>query len=109
MSWARLALATGSVGGPAGGTASMAFNLKGAYNPGDVIPPTRVLILRTLPGGEQIQIRVDLKRAMRDQRERVIIAPGDVVMLYYKPGEVFGNYAFNFATFNVAAIVGISK
>jgi hypothetical protein len=104
-----LALSTGSVGGPAGGNQALAYNLKGSYNPGDIIPPTRVLIQRTLPNGEQIQIRVDLKKAMRDQRERVIIAPGDVVLLYYKPGEIAGNYAINVATFNVAAIIGLTK
>jgi hypothetical protein len=104
-----LALATGSTGGPAGGVSAAAFNFKGPYNPGDVIPPTRVLILRTLATGEQIQIRIDLKKAMHDPGERLIIAPGDVVMLYYKPGEVIGNYALNFVTFNVAAIVGISE
>ena len=100
-----LALATGSVGGPAGGASSMALNLKGLYNPGDIIPPTRVLVLRTLPNGEQIKIRVDLKKAMDNPHERLVIAPGDVVMLYYKPGEIFGNYFLNVATFNIGAIV----
>jgi protein involved in polysaccharide export with SLBB domain len=104
-----LALATGSVGGPAGGPASSAFNFKGAYSPGNIIPPTRVLILRKLATGEQIQIRVDLKRAKVDQRERIIIAPGDVVMLYFKPAEVAGNWAANFASFNAAGIVAASK
>lgn len=104
-----LALSTGSVGGPAGGEGSMAFQLKGIYNPGAIIPPTRVLILRKLPNGEQIQIRVDLKRAKYDQRERVIIAPNDVVMLYYKPGEVAGNFAMNFASYNALGIVSASK
>jgi protein involved in polysaccharide export with SLBB domain len=104
-----LALATGSVGGPAGGPGASALNFKGIYNPGNIIPPTRVIIMRTLPNGEQIQIRVDLKRAKLDQRERIIIAPGDVVMLYFKPGEVAGNWATNFATYNALGITAVSK
>ena len=104
-----LALATGSVGSPAGGPGALNLNYRGQYNPGAIIPPTRVLVLRTLPSGEQIQIRVDLKKALHDKRERLLIAPGDVVMLYYKPGEVFGNYAINFATFNVFGIIGLNK
>jgi hypothetical protein len=103
-----LALATGSVGGPAGGQGALALQYKGVYNPGNIIPPTRVLILRTLPNGEQIQIRVDLKRTKFDQRERVMIAPGDVVMLYYKPGEVFGNWAVNYLSYNIIDIIGLS-
>jgi protein involved in polysaccharide export with SLBB domain len=101
-----LSLATGSVGGPAGGIQAVAFNLKGTYNPGAIIPPTRVLILRKLPNGEQIEIRVDLKRALRDQRERIVIAPGDVVMLYYKPGELTANFVINAATFNIPTMAG---
>ena len=104
-----MALATGSLGGPAGGTASQALNFKGLYNPGAIIPPTRVLILRTLPNGEQIQIRVDLKRARFDARERIAIVPGDVVQLYYKPEEVAGNFLINFGSFNALGIWGQSR
>ena len=104
-----LSLATGSVGGPAGGVLAVAYNLKGTYNPGAILPPTRVLILRTLPTGQQIQIRVDLHKALRDRRERVIIAPGDMVMLYYKPGELAGNYFINAATFNIPAWVAAGQ
>jgi protein involved in polysaccharide export with SLBB domain len=103
-----VSLATGSVGGPAGGVAASSSNFKGIYNPGNIVPPSRVLVLRTLPNGEQIEIRVDLRKALRDPRERLIIAPGDVVMLYYKPGEVATNYTINILTFNIASIVGDS-
>ena len=104
-----VALASAPVGGPAGGQLALAYNFKGIYSPGAIIPPTRVLILRKLPNGEQVQIRVDLKKALHDQRERIVIAPNDFVMLYYKPGEVAGNYVINLLTFNVASIVGLSK
>jgi protein involved in polysaccharide export with SLBB domain len=102
-------LATGAVGGPAGGIGSVALNYKGAYNPGAIIPPTRVLVLRRLPDGQQIQIRVDLKKALHEPRERLIVAPGDIVMLYYKPCEAFGNFMLNTVTFNVSSWVVAGK
>ncbi len=104
-----LALATGSTGGPPGGPNANTLNFRGLYNPGAIIPPTRVLILRKLPNCEQIEIRVDLKRMKTDCRERIIIQPEDVVMLYYKPGEVAGNFAINFLSFNALSIVGSTK
>jgi len=98
-----IALVNGNVAGPAGGVTGIGSNFKGS-SLGAIVPPTRVLILRKLPDGEQIQIRVDLKRAMRDPRERVIIQPNDVVMLLYKPGEVLGNAALNIVNLNVTIL-----
>jgi protein involved in polysaccharide export with SLBB domain len=98
-----ISLANGAVAGPAGGQQAVASNYRGSTT-GDIISPTRVLILRTLANGEQVQIRVDLKKAMSDQRERVLIAPGDVVMLLYKPYEVAGNALLNIATLNVTVL-----
>jgi protein involved in polysaccharide export with SLBB domain len=94
-----IALAQGSIGGPGGVSGAAVF--RAGAGPGNVIPPTRVLILRKLPNGEQLPIRVDLSRAMRDSKERIIIQPGDFVMLHYKPGEIAGNVALNFLNFNV--------
>lgn len=97
-----IALANGNVGGPAGGQQAISLNFRSPT--GDIISPTRVLILRTLASGEQVQIRVDLKKAVCDPRERVLIAPGDVVMLLYKPCEVAGNTVLNIVTLNVTIL-----
>jgi protein involved in polysaccharide export with SLBB domain len=94
-----IAMAQGSIGGP-GGVSGAAVFRTGA-GPGNIIPPTRVVILRKLPNGDQLPIRVDLSRAMRDKKERIIIQPGDFVMLHYKPGELAGNVLLNFFNFNV--------
>src|SRR5205814_2825890 len=40
--------------------------------------PTMLTVLRRLPGGRQLPIRVDLGRALRDSRERILVQPGDV-------------------------------
>jgi hypothetical protein len=93
-----IALAQGSVGGPGGVSGSSVF--RAGAGPGNVVPPTRALILRKLPNGQQLAIRADLSRAMRDPKERIIIQPGDVVMLHYKPGELAANVTLNFFNFN---------
>jgi protein involved in polysaccharide export with SLBB domain len=94
-----IAQATGSVGG-LGGTSSVAV-LRAGAGIGQIIPPTRVLILRKLPNGQQLPIRVDLNVAMRDPKERIKIMAGDYIMMYYKPGENFTNAALNFFNLNI--------
>lgn len=93
-----IALAEGSVGG-LGGTSSVAV-LRAGAGVGNIIPPTRVIILRKLPNGQQLQIRVDLNEAKRNPSERIRIMAGDYIMMYYKPGEMLGNAALNFFNIN---------
>ncbi|MCA9246950.1 MAG: polysaccharide biosynthesis/export family protein, partial [Planctomycetales bacterium] len=75
-----IAMANGNINGPAGANAA-ATNFRSG--PGNIVPPTRVIILRQLASGEQIKIHVDLKQASLDNRERILIQPEDVVMLHY--------------------------
>ncbi len=56
---------------------------------------TRAVILRRLPDGRQLNIRVDLDRAMHDPKERIRIQSDDVVMLYQKPLGAVLNAALN--------------
>lgn len=86
-----IALATGSVGGPLGQSGAA---LAGG-SPGHMIKPSRVIILRELPDGRQIPIRVDLARAMEDKKERILIQHKDVVMLHFKPHEAVTNGVMN--------------
>jgi protein involved in polysaccharide export with SLBB domain len=55
--------------------------------------PSLVTILRRTAGGGQITIRVDLNRALRDPRERVLIQPGDVIILQETLCEAITRYA----------------
>jgi protein involved in polysaccharide export with SLBB domain len=92
-----ITLAGGSVGGQLGSSGPAGFRVGAGL--GNVVPPTRVLILRKLPDGGQLPIRVDLARAVRDPKERVVIRPDDAVFLYYKPTELVENQlltVFNF-------------
>lgn len=102
-----IALANGSVAGPHGFNGSN--NLQFRSGPGNIIPATRVIILRTLPDGEQIKIRVDLNVAVNNPKERIRILPGDVVMLNYKPHEVVGNTLLNLVNFSITGITNVGN
>jgi protein involved in polysaccharide export with SLBB domain len=91
-----VAIANGSLGGLGGASAAV---FRAGAGPGNVIPPSRVVVVRKLPNGQEIMIRVDLSRARFDPTERVIIQPGDFVMMHYKPGEIASNVALNFFQF----------
>jgi len=95
-----IALATGSTGGPLGQSGQA---LAGG-TPGHMIRPTRVVILRKLPDGKQLSIRVDLARAMEDEKQRIFIQKDDVVMLHFKPHEAVANGAINLVTFPFTTI-----
>ena len=53
---------------------------------GGVVPATQVTVLRRC-GCEQIAIDVDLRFALADPSERVIIQPGDLVILEFRKNE----------------------
>jgi hypothetical protein len=62
-------------------------------------PPSRLTVLRRTPGGGQVPIQVDMNRALRDPRERILVQAGDVLVLQFTPQEAFANYVtqkFNF-------------
>ena len=89
-----IALANGSTGGPLG----QSGQALASGTPGHMVRPTRVIILRKLADGRQLPIRVDLARAMTDEKERILIQPNDVVMLQFKPQQAVFNGVLNFVS-----------
>ena len=55
-----ISLAGGSVGGPGGASAAV---FRAGAGPGNIIPPTRVLVLRKVSPSRQLLIRVDLVKS----------------------------------------------
>jgi protein involved in polysaccharide export with SLBB domain len=51
--------------------------------------PSSVTVLRKTKNRGQLPIHVDLNRALRDQRENIIVQAGDVLILQETPGEAF--------------------
>lgn len=66
------------------------------------IPPGQLIVLRELPGNKQIAIEVDLTKAINDPRSRIIVAPGDKLILRHKSIEEILNFgASTFFTFGI--------
>lgn len=54
--------------------------------------PSLCTILRKMPNGQQLNIRVDLDRALRDPRENINILAGDFIILQERPGDAVVRY-----------------
>jgi hypothetical protein len=53
---------------------------------------SNIIVLRKLPNGTEVPIKIDLYEALRDPSERVIIQPGDYVMLQYTKTEAIAAF-----------------
>jgi protein involved in polysaccharide export with SLBB domain len=98
------------VGGPMVSGGLNPINLSGTFVQNGIgFPnPSLVSVIRRTPGGGQVDIRVDLNRALRDPRERILIQPKDVIILQQTPLEAMTQYftaVFKF-NFNWLAIHG---
>jgi hypothetical protein len=51
-----------------------------------------VTVLRQLPNKQQIPIRVDLNKALIDPRERILMQPGDYLVMQERPSEATVRY-----------------
>jgi len=79
-----IAMAGGSIATTAGsGTGQSGFG--GGF--GSLFPPTRVMVLRTV-NGRQTTIRTNIRRALRNPQERILIEPNDFIMLEYTEMEL---------------------
>lgn len=58
-----------------------------ALNNDVTISPSNVIIIRQLPEGGEIPIKIDLYKAREDLSERLIVQPGDYIYLQYTPLE----------------------
>jgi hypothetical protein len=92
------------VRGPLVNGATAVSNLSGQLiQPGIGNPsPALLNVLRKTPHDGQVNIRVDLDRALRDPKERILVQPGDVLVLQEKPCEALARYfSQTFLNFNI--------
>jgi len=80
------------------GTGSSGSGAGGGRGFGEVKPATQITVLRKC-GCEQIAIDVDLRYALADPTERIIIQPGDLIVLEYRQNEQFVNSIAQVFTF----------
>jgi hypothetical protein len=95
----------GGMGGGGGGGGGFGIGTIGG------VPPGVLYVLRKTPCNGQITIEVDLARANLDPRERILIQPGDTLILRYKPCEELLNFGLGtFFTFGIqAALLGFNN
>jgi uncharacterized membrane protein YgcG len=89
----------GGIGG-AGGGGGGGFGRGGGGRGGGYCQPSEAIVIRELPCGDQITIKVDLNKALANPNERILIKPNDVVMLRYTIAEEVGNVVLNLIQFN---------
>jgi hypothetical protein len=95
VSLVRGPLNNGSFGGS---TLSGAIFVPGIGQPSASL----LVILRKTTDGGQVPIRVDLNRAQRDVRERILVHAGDLLVLQERPTEALARYTSqSLANFNL--------
>ena len=69
------------------------------------LPPTELIVVRNNNQNGQVNIRVDLNRALTDPSQQILVAPGDYLFLRYKQAEQIGNLGVGaFNTFGLRQI-----
>jgi hypothetical protein len=99
LSGSAIAGSKGMGGGGGGG---------GGFGVGSIggVPPGVLYVLRKTPCNGQITIEVDLAKANLDPRERILVQPGDTLILRYKPCEEVLNFGLGtFFTFGIQALL----
>jgi hypothetical protein len=92
----------GAGGSGRGGSGGQGGMMGGAGGLGGAMP-SNLFIVRKTPCNQQITIKVDTLRAIEDPRENILIAPGDTLILRYKPREEALNFAIAaFFTYGIA-------
>lgn len=103
-----IAIAQGTRAGGGGGSRSQSSpGGVSALNADVSISGSSVVVLRPMPDGSQLTIHIDIYRALRDPAERVVIQPGDYILLQYTKIEAIGAFVerhlFEGALFGLAA------
>jgi len=87
-----IAMAGGSIASAAGGSGTVGGPSRGGV--GSIFPPTRVIVVRQV-NGQQVSIRLCLKRAITDPSQRILVQPNDLILLEYTPLELIMNVILN--------------
>ncbi len=94
-----IAIAGGSLSPVAGGNF---YGRSAGYGGslGSLLPPTRVIVIRK--GHDKVQvIKLDLRSALTNPQERILIVPNDLVMLEYTEFELVMNAILSTVSLNV--------
>ena len=100
-----MAMATGGVAAPAAGGNGIQNLIRQGAGPGNtLIPPTRAIVIRKLADGQQVRIRVDLRKALHDPAHRLIIQPEDFILAEFTPEQMLTNTMLNWFNWNLTLL-----
>ncbi len=85
-----------SLGGRGGGTGGGGSNVGRA----GAIGPSRLIVLRKNECGDEIPIKVDMNRALLDPTHRILVQPGDTLIMQYTLKEEAFNVLLSIFNFN---------
>ncbi len=94
------AIAIGGGKAASGGTGIGGINGGGGAGGGTGIGPSELIVIRKLPCGGQIAIKIDLNKALADGGERILVQPEDTLILRYTIAEEIANAALRTISFN---------
>ena len=89
----------GGIGGQGGGAGGYGGG-GGRGGGGGYIQPSQVILIRELPCGNAITMKINLKDALQSPSGRVLIQPNDVILLRYTVAEEVGNVLLGITQFN---------
>ncbi len=95
-----IAMSGGSIAAAVGGSSTQGNRGSSTGGGGGLFPPTRVIVLRNV-NGQQVAIKTNLKTAMLNPQERILIQPNDFVLLEYTPFETVLNLLINNTLLNL--------
>ncbi len=95
-----IAIAGGPLGNSGTGVGSIGQPNRGSGRNSTNCQPSQAFIVREMPCGNSITMKVDLNRALQNRGERVMIQPGDVIVLRYTLTEEISNALLNLVQFN---------
>jgi protein involved in polysaccharide export with SLBB domain len=97
-----IAIAGGPLGSSGTGVGAVGMRQSSGSNTSRTnCQPSEAIIVRELPCGSSIAMRIDLNKALQDPSQRILIKPNDVVILRYTITEEIGNALLNMLQFNL--------
>ncbi|MCA9009648.1 MAG: hypothetical protein KDB01_07875, partial [Planctomycetaceae bacterium] len=105
-----IAIAGGPLGSAGTGVGALGMRQGGGGNTSRTnCQPSEAIVVRELPCGSSIAMRIDLNKALQDPSQRVLIKPNDVVILRYTLTEEIGNAVLNMLQFNYLLGSGLRR
>ena len=107
-----IALAKGSLGSSGSGIGAIGSGGGGGGGGGgrqQACQPSEAIVVRELPCGSSIAMRIDLNKALQDPSQRILIKPNDVIILRYTIKEEIGNVLINMFQINYLLGSGLNR